>query len=91
MRLLVLLESSADVRIRPRRDRLTGRLRPAWQVRRLDPSAVRALDVALAAKTVRRGTQVVAALLGPEEDEAFLRHVLARGADAVVRVWDGSP
>lgn len=88
VRLLVLLESADDVRIPPRRDRRSGGLRAEWQVRRLDPAGARALDVALALKAGRPGTEVVAVLLGPQEDDAFLREALARGCDEAVRVWD---
>ncbi len=88
MRLLVLLEPSDDVRIPPRRDPRSGRLRTGWQVSRLDPAAAHALDTALALKATRLGAEVVAVLLGPEEDDIFLRDALARGCDEVVRVWD---
>ncbi|MHB0979901.1 MAG: electron transfer flavoprotein subunit beta/FixA family protein [Thermoleophilia bacterium] len=88
MRLLVLLESADDVRIPPRRDRRSGRLRAEWQVRRLDPAGARALDAALALKAAQPGTEVLAMLLGPEGDDTFLREALARGCDEAVRIWD---
>ncbi len=84
----MLLESADDVRIPPRRDRRSGRLRAEWQVRRLDPAGARALDVALALKAGRPGTEAVAVLLGPEDDDIFLREALARGCDEAVRIWD---
>ncbi|MHB1343936.1 MAG: electron transfer flavoprotein subunit beta/FixA family protein [Thermoleophilia bacterium] len=88
MRLLVLLESSADVRIPPHRGPRSGRVRVGWQVSRLDPAAAHALDAALALRADQPGTEVVAVLLGPAEDDVFLRDALARGCDEVVRVWD---
>lgn len=84
----MLLESADDVRIPPRRDRRSGGLRAEWQVRRLDPAGARALDVALALKAGHPGMETVAVLLGPEEDDPFLREALARGCDEAVRVWD---
>lgn len=89
VRLLVLLGPADDVRIPPRRDPRSGRVRAGGQVSRLDPAAAHALDVALALRAARPGTEVIAVLLGPEEDDIFLRDVLARGCDEVVRVWDG--
>ncbi len=50
MRILVLLESADDVRIPPWRDPRSGRVRPEWQVPRLEPGCARALDLALELK-----------------------------------------
>ena len=43
MRILVLLEVGADVRIPPELDPRSGRVREEWLVRELDPASARAL------------------------------------------------
>ncbi len=88
VRLLVLLEPSDDVRIPPQRDRRSGGMRTERQVRRPDPAGARALDIALALRAARPGTEVVSMLLGSENDDTFLRETLARGCDEAIRIWD---
>ena len=51
MRILVLLEVGADVRIPPELDPRSGRVREDWLVRELDGASERALDLALELKS----------------------------------------
>jgi electron transfer flavoprotein beta subunit len=88
MKIVVLLASSDDVRVKPVQDRRSGRVRPEWQARRLDPAAARALDLALGLKASSAEVSISALLLGPERDEPFLVEASARGCDETVRVWD---
>jgi electron transfer flavoprotein alpha/beta subunit len=88
MRLLVLLDVAADVRIPPQRDPRSGRVREGRLVPELDPGAARALDLALGLASDRPNGHLTALHLGPAENERFLRQALARGCDRAVRVWD---
>ena len=86
MRVLVLLEVGADVRVRPDLDPRSGRLRTDWLVPELDPASDRALALAAALKA-DHGAEVTAVHLGAPAAESWLRAALARGADRAVRVW----
>lgn len=88
MRLVVLLELGADVRIPPERDPRSGRVREEWLVREIDPAGSHALDLALRLKAARPSTEVILVHLGPAEAEPWLRRALAQGCDRAVRVWD---
>jgi len=88
VKVLVLLEIGADVRIAPARDPRSGRVREEWLVREIDPGSTRALELALRLKAQRPCVQVTAVHLGPAENERWLRYALARGCDRAVRVWD---
>ncbi len=87
MRILVLLEVGADVRIPPDLDPRSGRVREEWLVRELDGASERALGLALALQSRAAGVEVTAVHLGPGQAEPWLRQALARGADHAVRVW----
>jgi electron transfer flavoprotein beta subunit len=88
MRVLVLLEVGADVRIPPERDPRSGRVRAEWLVREIDAASARALDLALALKATQPATGLTLVHWGPPEAEAWLRPALARGADRALRIWD---
>jgi len=88
MRVLVLLEVGADVRLAPPRDPRSGRVRTEWLVREIDPGSARALDLALWVKSIRSDVQVTALHLGLPGSEPWLRQALARGADRAIRIWD---
>ncbi|MBN1628311.1 MAG: hypothetical protein JW990_00975 [Thermoleophilia bacterium] len=88
MKVLVLLEVGADVRLAPPRDPRTGRVRKEWLVREIDPGSARALDLALRLKSARSATQVTVVHLGASDSEPWLRQALAGGADQAIRVWD---
>jgi electron transfer flavoprotein beta subunit len=87
MRILVLLEVGADVRIPPELDPRSGRVRAEWLVREPDPASARALELALALKTPEGDPDVTVVHLGPAKAELWLRQAIAHGADAAVRVW----
>ena len=87
MRILVLLEVGADVRIPPELDPRSGRVREEWLVREPDPASARALALGLALKTPEGDADVTVVHLGPAQAEPWLRQALARGADGAVRVW----
>lgn len=88
MRLLVLLELGADVRIPPQLDPRSGRVREQWLVREIDPGSARALDLALRLKEAGSATEVTVIHLGPPLADPWLRSALARGCDRAVRIWD---
>ncbi len=88
MKVLVLLDVAADVRIPPERDPRSGRVREDRLVREVDPAGARALDLALALTADRPNGQVTVIHLGPAENEDFLRQALARGCQQAIRVWD---
>jgi electron transfer flavoprotein beta subunit len=88
MKLLVVVEIGADVRIPPQRDPRSGRVREEWLVRDFEPASARALDIALRSKTAQPGVEVTVVHLGPVGNESWLRSALARGCDRAVRVWD---
>jgi electron transfer flavoprotein beta subunit len=88
MKVLVLLDVGADVRIPPERDPRSGRVREDRLVRQVDPACARALDLALALTADRPNRQVSVVHLGPPENEPFLRDALARGCSRAIRVWD---
>jgi electron transfer flavoprotein beta subunit len=87
MKVLVLLEVGADVRVSPDLDPRSGRLRTDWLVRELDPASACALDVALELKAEGLDVEVTAVHLGPAGNEHWLRLALQRGADDAIRVW----
>ena len=87
MKVLVLLEVGADVRVPPDLDPSSGRVRADWLVRELDPASERALDVALELKADGLDVEVTALHLGPAEHGHWLRLALQRGADDAIRVW----
>lgn len=89
MRVLVLLEVGADVRIPPQRDPRSGRVREEWLIPEVDPASARALDLALALTADRPNGRVTVVHLGPPEHDPFLRHALARGCAGAIRLWDG--
>jgi electron transfer flavoprotein beta subunit len=78
MKLLVVVEIGADVRIPPQRDPRSGRVREEWLVRDFEPASARA----------QPGVEVTVVHLGPVGNESWLRSALARGCDRAVRVWD---
>ena len=88
MRVLVLVEVGADVRVPPDRDPRSGRVRHEWLVREIDPASAAAFELAMNLKASGPNTEVTAIHLGPPDHEVWLRRLLARGADRVVRVWD---
>jgi len=88
MRVVLLLELGADVRIPPVCDPRSGRVREDWSVRESDPASNWALELALRLKAARSGASVTVIHMGPPSTESWLRHALALGADRVVRVWD---
>ncbi len=88
MKVVVLLELAADVRIPPELDARSGRVREEWLVRELDPASARALDLALDLKAASPDTDVTVIHLGDRDAEPWLRQALARGCDRAVRVWD---
>ncbi len=88
MKVLVLLDVAADVRIAPERDPRSGRVREDRLVREVDPAGARALDLALALTADRPNGQVTVIHLGPAENDGFLREALARGCARAIRVWD---
>lgn len=88
MKVLVLLDVAADVRIPPERDPRSGRVREDRLVRQIDPADARALDLAFALIADRPNGQITVVHLGPPENEAFLRDALARGCSQAIRVWD---
>ena len=81
MKMLVLLDVAADVRIPPERDPRSGRVREDRLVREVDPAGARALDLALALTADRPNGQVTVIHLGPPENDALL----ARGAGPRLR------
>jgi electron transfer flavoprotein beta subunit len=85
---LVLMEVGADVRVPPDRDPRSGRVRDEWLVREIDPASAAAFELALNLKASRPEVEVTAIHLGPADHEIWLRQLLARGADRVIRVWD---
>jgi electron transfer flavoprotein beta subunit len=87
MKVLVLLEVGADVRVPPDLEPRSGRIRADWMVRELDPACERALDVALKLKAEGPDVEVTALHLGPAGHERWLRLALQRGADDAIRVW----
>ena len=90
MKVVILLDVAADVRIPPERDSRSGRVRAEWLVPEVDPASARALDLALALTADRpeRADRTVIHL-GPSEHDSFLRQALARGCQRAVRIWDG--
>ncbi len=88
MRVLVLMEVGADVRVPPDRDPRSGRVREEWLVREIDPASSAAFELALKLKIGRSDVDVTALHLGPAGAESRLRRLIARGADRAVRVWD---
>ena len=88
MRIVVLLDIAADVRVAPERDPRSGRVRTDRLVPEIDPAGARALDLALSLAADRPNGQVTIIHLGPAENERFLRVALARGCARAVRVWD---
>ena len=88
MKLLVVVEVGADLRIPPQRDPRSGRVREEWLVRELEPASVRALELALFIKAARPGAQIAVLHSGPVDNERWLRWGIARGCDRAVRVWD---
>jgi electron transfer flavoprotein beta subunit len=88
MKILVLLDVAADVRIPPERDPRSGRAREDRLVPEIDPAGARALDLALALISDRPNGQVTVLHLGPPEHDSFLLQALARGCDRAIRVWD---
>ncbi|MCL5736513.1 MAG: hypothetical protein M1274_13185 [Actinobacteria bacterium] len=88
MKIVVFLELGADVRVAPERDPRSGRVREEWLVRETDPGSARALDLALDLKSARSGAEITAVHFGSPSAEPWLRQVLARGCDRVVRVCD---
>ncbi len=89
MKVLVLLDVAADVRVAPERDPRSGRVREDRLVREIDPAGARALDMALALTSDRPNGEVIVVHAGPAENETFLREALARGCRKAIRVWDG--
>ena len=88
MKVIVLLQLAADVRIPPELDARSGRVHEDWLVREIDPAGSRALDLALGMKAVSPSTEVTVIHWGPPDIEPWLRQALARGCDRAVRVWD---
>lgn len=87
MRVLVLLEVGADVRIPPQLDARSGRVREEWLVRQPDPASERALALALELAAGDPRAEVTVLHLGPADGEPWLRRALAAGAASAVRVW----
>lgn len=87
MRVLVLLEVGADVRVPPQLDAHSGRVREEWLVRQPDPACERALALALELAAGESGAEVTVVHLGPAQGEPWLRRALAAGATGAVRVW----
>jgi electron transfer flavoprotein beta subunit len=87
MKVLVLLEVGADVRIPPELDPRSGRVRAEWLVREPDPASARALELGLALKASEGDVDVTVVHLGPAQAEPWLRQAVARGAGGAVRVW----
>jgi electron transfer flavoprotein beta subunit len=88
MKIVVLLDVAADVRIPPERDPRSGRVRADRLVTEVDPAGARALDLALSLAADRPNGEVTVIHVGPAENEHFLREALARGCARAVRVWD---
>lgn len=88
MRILVFLDVATDVRIPPKRDPRSGRVREECLVAEIDPAGVRALDLALAVAADRPGGHVTVIHLGRPEHDGFLRQALARGCHRAIRIWD---
>jgi electron transfer flavoprotein beta subunit len=88
MKVLVLLDVAADIRIPPERDARSGRVREEWLVREVDPASARGLDLALALVADRPNGQVTVMHLGPPEHDSYLSHALARGCRRAIRIWD---
>jgi electron transfer flavoprotein beta subunit len=96
VRILVLLELAGDVAVRAQSDGLrderfaTAERAPHdWRIRQVDPTAQRALDLALDLKTKAPGVEVMLVHLGPDAAEHWMRREAARGCDGALRVWDG--
>jgi len=87
MKVLVLLEVGADVRVPPDCDPRSGRVRAERLVWELDPASARALSLALRLKVDEPGLEITALHLGPAWGEPWLREALAQGSDRAVRVW----
>lgn len=87
MKILVLLEVGADVRVPPQLDPSSGRVREEWLVRRPDAVCERALALALKLAAGEIGAEVTAVHVGPALGEPWLRRALAAGATRAVRVW----
>lgn len=88
MKIVVLLDVAADVRIPPERDPRSGRVRADRLVPEVDPAGARALDLALTLAAGRPNGEVTVIHVGPAENERFLREALARGCCRAIRVWD---
>lgn len=87
MKILVLLEVGADVRVPPQLDPRSERVREEWLVRQPDPACERALALALGLAAGESGAEVTVVHLGPAQGEPWLRRALAAGAGSAVRVW----
>ena len=87
MRILVLLEVGADVRVPPQLHARSGRVREEWLVRQPDPACERALALALGLAAGESGAEVTVVHLGPAQGEPWLRRALAAGATSAMRVW----
>jgi electron transfer flavoprotein beta subunit len=88
MKVLVLLDVAADVRIPPERDPRSGRVREDRLVPEIDAAGERALTLGLALTSDRPHGHLTVLHLGPPEHDSFLRRTLARGCDRAIRVWD---
>ncbi len=88
MRIVVLLEVAADLRVPPELDPRSGRVREDRLVREIDPAAARALDLGFELAAGDPEDEVVVVNLGPPENDRFLRDSLSRGCRRAVRVWD---
>ena len=88
MKVVVLLDVAADVRIPPERDPRSGRVRKDRLVPEVDPAGARALDLALALAAGRPNGHITVIHLGPPEHDTVLRQALARGCHRAIRIWD---
>lgn len=78
----------ADVRVPPVLDPRSGRVRQDWLVSEVDPASAGAIALALRVKLLVGAGEVTVVHLGEGSADPWLRSLLARGVDRVVRVWD---